>query len=206
MPSLSGSCWRTSPGWMMPSLTPPTGSSRGSCPGVQRLGDGRGAANPQGYHLARPCLVPDPPGQSQSAALATAARKGLPSTRLAGCCTRPSPNRGIWPVPALSAPWSGRSCSRTTVRILPSFWRSTACRCGWGNTRKGATEKKKATLLQAVLSIGHNAGGVLPRGMEIEFQNTTSGQANPFVVMMDWCERSMSKAILGGTFDLTGRW
>ncbi len=35
--------------------------------------------------------------------------------------------------------------------------------------------------------------------MEIEFQNAASGQADPFVVMMDWCERSMSKAILGGT-------
>ncbi|MFM5490824.1 DUF935 family protein, partial [Aeromonas veronii] len=64
---------------------------------------------------------------------------------------------------------------------------------------EGATEKEKATLLQAVLSIGHNAGGIIPRGMEIEFQNAASGQADPFVVMMDWCERSMSKAILGGT-------
>lgn len=50
-----------------------------------------------------------------------------------------------------------------------------------------------------MLSIGHNAGGIIPRGMEIEFQNAASGQADPFVVMMDWCERSMSKAILGGT-------
>ncbi|MFM5490819.1 DUF935 family protein, partial [Aeromonas veronii] len=64
---------------------------------------------------------------------------------------------------------------------------------------EGATEKEKATLLQAVLSIGHNAGGIIPRGMEIEFQNAASGQADPFVVMMEWCERSMSKAILGGT-------
>ncbi|WP_429118915.1 phage portal protein family protein, partial [Aeromonas veronii] len=31
------------------------------------------------------------------------------------------------------------------------------------------------------------------------FQNAASGQADPFVVMMEWCERSMSKAILGGT-------
>jgi phage gp29-like protein len=35
--------------------------------------------------------------------------------------------------------------------------------------------------------------------MEIDFENAANGQADPFVVMMDWCERSMSKAILGGT-------
>ena len=35
--------------------------------------------------------------------------------------------------------------------------------------------------------------------MEIDFENAATGQADPFVVMMDWCERSMSKAILGGT-------
>ena len=68
-----------------------------------------------------------------------------------------------------------------------------------GKYPEGATDKEKTTLLNAVLSIGHNAGGIIPRGMEIEFQNAASGQADPFVVMMDWCERSMSKAILGGT-------
>jgi phage gp29-like protein len=51
-----------------------------------------------------------------------------------------------------------------------------------GKYPEGATEKEKSTLLQAVLSIGHNAGGIIPRGMEIEFQNAASGVAFSFSV------------------------
>lgn len=86
-----------------------------------------------------------------------------------------------------------------SVRDLAEFLEIYGLPVRLGKYPEGATEKEKATLLQAVLSIGHNAGGIIPRGMEIEFQNAASGQADPFVVMMDWCERSMSKAILGGT-------
>ena len=83
-----------------------------------------------------------------------------------------------------------------SVRDLAEFLEIYGLPVRLGKYPEGATEKEKATLLQAVLSIGHNAGGIIPRGMEIEFQNAASGQADPFVVMMDWCERSMSKAIL----------
>ncbi|MGN5005786.1 DUF935 domain-containing protein [Aeromonas sp. 96A] len=86
-----------------------------------------------------------------------------------------------------------------SVRDLAEFLEIYGLPVRLGKYPEGATEKEKATLLQAVLSIGHNAGGIIPRGMEIEFQNAASGQADPFVVMMEWCERSMSKAILGGT-------
>ena len=86
-----------------------------------------------------------------------------------------------------------------SVRDLAEFLEIYGLPVRLGKYPEGATEKEKATLLQAVLSIGHNAGGIIPRGMEIEFQNAASGQADPFVVMMEWCERSMSKSILGGT-------
>ncbi|MDX2125093.1 MAG: DUF935 domain-containing protein [Aeromonas hydrophila] len=86
-----------------------------------------------------------------------------------------------------------------SVRDLAEFLEIYGLPVRLGKYPEGATEKEKATLLQAVLSIGHNAGGIIPRGMEIEFQNAANGQADPFVVMMDWCERSISKAILGGT-------
>ncbi|WP_413769374.1 DUF935 family protein, partial [Vibrio vulnificus] len=68
-----------------------------------------------------------------------------------------------------------------------------------GKYPEGATEKEKATLLRAVMSIGHNAGGIIPKGMDIEFQNAADGQSDPFMAMMTWCEKSQSKAILGGT-------
>ena len=49
------------------------------------------------------------------------------------------------------------------------------------------------------MSIGHNSGGIIPKGMDIEFAQAASGQGDPFEIMISWCERSQSKAILGGT-------
>lgn len=68
-----------------------------------------------------------------------------------------------------------------------------------GKYPSGASGKEKATLLRAVMSIGHNAGGIIPQGMEIEFKNAASGQSDPFMAMITWCEKSQSKAILGAT-------
>ncbi|WP_109083227.1 DUF935 domain-containing protein [Aggregatibacter kilianii] len=68
-----------------------------------------------------------------------------------------------------------------------------------GKYPEGATNNEKNTLLRAVMSIGHNAGGIIPRGMEIEFAKAADGNAAEFMAMIDWAEKSMSKAILGGT-------
>lgn len=62
----------------------------------------------------------------------------------------------------------------------------------------GADER--VALMKAVMSIGHNAGGIIPQGMEIDFSQTVvSGGADGFKLMIDWCEAVQSKAILGGT-------
>jgi phage gp29-like protein len=69
-----------------------------------------------------------------------------------------------------------------------------------GKYPSGATNDEKNKLLQAVLSIGHNAGGIIPKGMEIEFNEAAKGGgSDPFMTMMSWCERTQSKAILGQT-------
>ena len=68
-----------------------------------------------------------------------------------------------------------------------------------GKYPEGATNTEKNTLLRAVISIGHNAGGIIPRGMDIEFEKAAEGNATEFMAMIDWAEKSMSKAILGGT-------
>ena len=68
-----------------------------------------------------------------------------------------------------------------------------------GKYPEGATNTEKNTLLRAVMSIGHNAGGIIPRGMEIEFEKAAEGHATEFMAMIEWAEKSMSKAILGGT-------
>lgn len=68
-----------------------------------------------------------------------------------------------------------------------------------GKYPTGATSREKATLMQAVMDIGRRAGGIIPMGMQLEFQSAASGQADPFQAQISWAERSMSKAILGGT-------
>jgi phage gp29-like protein len=68
-----------------------------------------------------------------------------------------------------------------------------------GKYQSGASDEEKSTLLRAVMSIGHDAAGIIPEGMAIEFQEAAKGASDPFMAMIDWCEKSQSKAILGGT-------
>jgi Mu-like prophage protein gp29 len=68
-----------------------------------------------------------------------------------------------------------------------------------GKYPTGATAREKATLMQAVMDIGRRAGGIIPMGMTLDFQSAADGQADPFLAMIGWAEKSQSKAILGGT-------
>lgn len=68
-----------------------------------------------------------------------------------------------------------------------------------GSYPPNASEAEKATLLRALVSIGHNAAGIIPEGMKIDFKDAASGDPAGFELMINWCERSESKAILGGT-------
>jgi len=68
-----------------------------------------------------------------------------------------------------------------------------------GKYPSGATEKEKLTLLRALAALGHNAAGIIPIGMELDFLNAAEGDPAAFKLMIDWCERTQSKAILGGT-------
>lgn len=68
-----------------------------------------------------------------------------------------------------------------------------------GQYPAGATQEERNTLLRAVSAIGHNAAGIIPSGMAIEFQQAAQGQADPFMSMIKWAEGGISKAILGGT-------
>jgi len=86
-----------------------------------------------------------------------------------------------------------------SVRDLAEFLEIYGIPARIGKYPIGADRDEKASLLQAIMSIGHNAGGIIPKGMEIDFANAASGQADPFELMISWCERSQSKAILGST-------
>lgn len=68
-----------------------------------------------------------------------------------------------------------------------------------GKYPSGATKDEKLTLLRALAQLGHNAAGIIPSGMELEFLNAADGDPAAFELMISWCEKTQSKAILGGT-------
>lgn len=85
------------------------------------------------------------------------------------------------------------------VRDLAEFLEIYGLPVRLGKYPSGASTEEKATLLRAVVNIGHNAAGIIPQGMEIDFKEAAEGSHDPFDWMVQWAEKSMSKAILGGT-------
>lgn len=86
-----------------------------------------------------------------------------------------------------------------SVRDLAEFLEIYGLPLRLGKYPAGATSDEKATLMRAVVNIGHNAAGIIPSGMEIDFKDAARGSHLPFDWMVQWAEKSMSKAILGGT-------
>ena len=68
-----------------------------------------------------------------------------------------------------------------------------------GKYPSGATSDEKLTLLRAVMSIGRNAGGIIPNGMAIDFEQATDGDTKNHFDLIKWCEQTQSKVIVGGT-------
>ena len=46
------------------------------------------------------------------------------------------------------------------------------------------------TLLRAVMSIGRNAGGIIPNGMSLDFESAADGDTKNHMSLIDWCENS----------------
>ncbi|MGX2968793.1 DUF935 domain-containing protein [Ursidibacter arcticus] len=71
-----------------------------------------------------------------------------------------------------------------------------------GKYGAGATEGEKKSLLRALADIGHNAAGIMPDSMKIELHNAANGTSqgnNPYLQMVDWCEKSIARVVLGQT-------
>ena len=86
-----------------------------------------------------------------------------------------------------------------SVRDLAEFLEIYGLPIRLGEYPPGASDTEKATLLRAVVNIGHAAAGIIPQGMAIDFKEAAKGASDPYQAMIDWCERTQSKAILGGT-------
>lgn len=85
------------------------------------------------------------------------------------------------------------------VRDLAEFLEIYGLPLRLGKYPAGAQDEEKQTLLQALVDIGHNAAGIIPDEMMIEFVEAAKGSHTPYEYQQAQCERSMSKAILGGT-------
>ncbi|MGH8782101.1 DUF935 domain-containing protein [Paraburkholderia sp.] len=68
-----------------------------------------------------------------------------------------------------------------------------------GKYPNNATDEERRTLMRAVMGIGHNAAGIIPTSMEIEFQEAMKNAESPFMAGISWCERAQSKLIVGQT-------
>lgn len=86
-----------------------------------------------------------------------------------------------------------------SIRDLAEFLEIYGLPARIGTYASGATEEERNTLLHALVTLGHNAAGIIPQGSEIKFEAAAGGQADPFVAMIDWAERTESKIILGAT-------
>lgn len=86
-----------------------------------------------------------------------------------------------------------------SVRDLAEFLEIYGLPLRLGTYPSGSSDDEKATLLRAVAQIGHDAAGIIPEGMMIDFKEAAKGASDPFEFMVEWCERIQSKVILGGT-------
>tara|TARA_R110002050_G_scaffold269917_1_gene412432 strand:- start:49456 stop:51021 length:1566 start_codon:yes stop_codon:yes gene_type:complete len=92
-----------------------------------------------------------------------------------------------------------------SIRDLAEFCEIYGIPARIGTYPSGASEAEKMTLLRAVVSIGHNAAGIMPEGMMMDFKEAAKGASDPFQFMINWSESVQSKVILGGTLTSTAQ-
>lgn len=69
-----------------------------------------------------------------------------------------------------------------------------------GKYYQGASAEEKSSLMRAVTALGHDARAIMPADMAIEVQKVMAdGSGTPHLSMIDWADRSQSKAVLGQT-------
>lgn len=85
------------------------------------------------------------------------------------------------------------------VRDLAEFLEIYGLPLRLGTYNASATKEDKATLLRAVVNIGHDAAAIIPQGMMIDFKEAAKGDNKSFDAMISLMERIQSKVALGGT-------
>lgn len=85
------------------------------------------------------------------------------------------------------------------IRDLAEFLEIYGLPLRLGTYNPSATKEDKATLLRAVVNIGHDAAAIIPQGMMIDFKDAAKGDNRSFDAMISLMERVQSKVALGGT-------
>lgn len=96
----------------------------------------------------------------------------------------------------------GWLCKAYTMKDWVAFAEVYGMPLRLGRYGPGASERDVSILRQAVANIGSDAAAVLPRSMEIEFEQISSGGGSStdlFERLADWVDRQTSKAVLGQT-------
>ncbi len=86
-----------------------------------------------------------------------------------------------------------------SIRDLAEFLEIYGLPLRVGKYPTGASDEEKRRLLQAVVQVGHNAAGIIPQSMALEFQAAAAGTEVPFLAMWRGMDAAESKAILGQT-------
>lgn len=69
-----------------------------------------------------------------------------------------------------------------------------------GKYFNGASSDEKNSLMRAVTALGHDARAIMPAEMTLEINDIAAkGGADAHMTMVNWCEKSQSKSILGQT-------
>ena len=71
-----------------------------------------------------------------------------------------------------------------------------------GKFEPSASPEDREVLRRAITSLGSDAGAIISKNTEIEFveaHGRGTGQENPFMALAEFCNREMSKAVLGQT-------
>lgn len=85
------------------------------------------------------------------------------------------------------------------IRDLAEFLEIYGLPLRLGTYNPSATKEDKATLLKAVVNIGHDAAAIIPQGMMIDFKDAAQGDNKSYDAMIGLMERIQSKVALGGT-------
>lgn len=86
-----------------------------------------------------------------------------------------------------------------SVRDLAEFLEIYGLPMRLGSYPAGASDAEKRTLLRAVTDIGHNAAGIIPQGMKVDFESASVGTDVPFMSMTNYMDAITSKVVLGQT-------